>query len=161
MLNIRYPLRINVGFLIHASIGTNHVFQFDVPVAELSQDLTLTELKGKAKVSRTQQGLLVEAEFSGVVPQECVRCLEPFNLNVQTQFDELFAFRYRRNPESELYVPEDGHIDLGPLVRDYLILDQPIMPFCSPDCKGLCPVCGTNLNLAVCEHTQGHPEDDN
>lgn len=159
MTNPRYPLRINVGFLIHSPIGTNHDFEFDLPVAELSEDLILTELKGKARISRTQQGLLVEGDFSAQVPQDCVRCLAGFNQYVSADFDELYAFRYRRNPESELFVPEDGQIDLAPLVRDYLILELPIMPICNESCKGLCPLCGANLNETECEHA-GKPHND-
>jgi len=50
-------------------------------------------------------------------------------------------------------LPEDGHIDLSPLVREYMLLDIPIKPLCSTDCKGLCPVCGENLNETQCGHT--------
>ena len=45
--------------------------------------------------------------------------------------------------------------DLGPVVREYLLLEMPISPQCKADCKGLCDVCGANLNLGTCEH---HPE---
>jgi len=150
--NPRYPLRINIGFLIHSPIGTNHDFQFEVPDAEITPDFFVKELTGKARISRTQQGLLVEADFAGQVRQECVRCLEGYEQFVTTHFDELYVFRYRRNPESDLFVPDDGQIDLAPLVRDYLILELPIMPICKEECRGLCPMCGVNLNETQCEH---------
>jgi len=54
--------------------------------------------------------------------------------------------------ETELVVPDDGYINLAPLTRDYLLLELPIKPICRPDCKGLCPVCGVNLNETICEH---------
>lgn len=148
----RYPLRINVGFLIYQPIGTYRDFDFDLPDVELSPDFELNSLKGKAHISKTPQGLLVEAEFSGYLTQECVRCLEEYSQYLVTNFSELYAFRYRRNTESELYVPEDGQINLGPLVREYLMLEMPIKSICRPDCKGLCTVCGENLNITVCEH---------
>jgi uncharacterized protein len=148
----RYPLRINVGFLIYQPIGTSRDFAFDLPAVSLSPDFELNTLKGTARISRTPQGLLVEAEFSGNLLQECVRCLEEYYQPLHTKFSELFAFRYKRNTESDLYLPEDGQIDLGPLARDYLLLETPIKSICRPDCKGLCTVCGENLNLTVCEH---------
>lgn len=49
-------------------------------------------------------------------------------------------------------IPEDGNIDFGPILREYLLLEMPIKPLCKPDCKGLCTVCGENLNLTTCEH---------
>ena len=148
----RYPLRINVGFLIYQPIGTYHDFAFELPVVSLSPDFELNTLKGTAHISRTPQGLLVEAEFSGNILQECVRCLEEYSQPLQTKFSELYAFRYRRNTESDLYVPEDGQIDLSPVVREYLLLEMPLKSLCRPDCQGLCSICGENLNVTVCEH---------
>ena len=55
--------------------------------------------------------------------------------------------------ESELRFPEDGHINLGPLVREYMLLAKPINPVCKPECKGLCPICGENLNESNCNHS--------
>lgn len=148
----RYPLRINVGFLIYQPIGTYRDFDFDIPVVQLSPDFEVNTLKGTAHISRTPQGLLVEADFSGNLIQECVRCLEEYTQPLHTKLSELYAFRYRRNTESDLYVPEDGQIDLAPLARDYLLLEMPIKSICRPDCKGLCSVCGENLNDTICEH---------
>ena len=37
-------------------------------------------------------------------------------------------------------------LDLAPLLREYLVLDIPSRPLCRPDCRGLCPECGNNLN---------------
>lgn len=155
----RYPLRINVGFLVHQPIGTSHDFEFNLPLVQLSQDFELTDFTGRAHISRTSQGLLVEAKFSGNLLQECVRCLDEFHQPLSANFTELFSFRYRRNVEAELFVPEDGHIDLAALARDYLLLEQPIKPICRPDCKGLCSYCGANLNETVCEH-QAQPVQD-
>ena len=152
MTQIRTPLRLNVGFLSTQPIGTYRDFSFDVPEIELSPDLFLSHFKGTTHISRTPQGLLVEAEFSGRLIQECVRCLEEYQQDVTANFTELFAFRYRRNPESDLFVPDDGYINLAPLARDYLMLELPIKPICRLDCKGLCVVCGANLNEEVCEH---------
>ncbi len=153
----RRPLRINVGFLINAPIGTSRDFSFEYPEVVLSQDLLLTNFKGVAHISRTPQGLLVEAEFEGKHTAECVRCLEEYHQLLHATYTELFAFKFRRSPESELIVPEDGHIDLGILTRDYLIVEMPIKPVCRPECKGLCMICGTNLNESTCEH-QGRVE---
>jgi len=94
----------------------------------------------------------VEADFSGNLLLECVRCLDEYHQSISANFAELFAFRYHRDAESELFVPEDGHIDLAQLARDYLLLEQPIKPICRPECKGLCSYCGVNLNETVCEH---------
>ena len=155
----RYPLRFNVGFLVHQPIGSSHDFSFDYPAVQLSTDFHLTQFNGTAHISRTPQGLLVEADLAGNLQLECVRCLDEYQQAISANFAELFAFRYRRNIESEQFVPEDGHIDLEPLARDYLLLEQPIKPICRPNCKGLCSYCGVNLNETTCEHQAQLVED--
>jgi uncharacterized protein len=44
----------------------------------------------------------------------------------------------------------DGQIDIAPLVMEALSLGLPMKPLCRPDCKGLCPTCGCNLNETKC-----------
>jgi len=148
----RLPLLINVGFFQNLPIGSYRDFLFEFPTLELPPDLSLTEFAASAHVSRTPQGLLFECQVATSTPLECVRCLEPFEQKLGSEFEEVYAYKTRNFTESGLYVPEDGNIDLGQLFREYLMLAMPIKPLCRPDCQGLCVVCGENLNLSTCEH---------
>jgi uncharacterized protein len=148
--NSRNLLRVNVGFIIHETPGYTRDFEFDFPFLDLSEDLQAKDFKGIVKFSRTQRGLLVEAKCSAVIATNCVRCLEATLTPVSSEFTELYAFDERTETESELIVPESGIIDLEPLVHDYLLLDIPKLPLCKPDCAGLCPICGENLNVTQC-----------
>jgi len=47
-------------------------------------------------------------------------------------------------------VSDDGWLDLTPLLREQAWVALPMKPLCRPDCKGLCPQCGANLNLESC-----------
>ncbi len=152
MAQTRYPLRFNVGFLFKAPFGSRRDFHFEFPVIRFSPDEEFSEFSGIAHISRTPQGLLVEGEFKGKVGVECVRCLAGFMQPLSTSFSELYAFDQRSVSESGLILPEDATIDLGPIVREYLLIEVPINPICRTDCKGLCPVCGEDLNQVVCEH---------
>ena len=64
----------------------------------------------------------------------------------------MYAFNDKSVSDSGLIVPENAQIDLQPLIRDYALLEIPISPTCKPDCKGLCPVCGQDLNMRDCGH---------
>jgi DUF177 domain-containing protein len=150
--NPRKPLRLNLGFLVSGPIGTSRDFDFDIPHFQVSDDLMLDAFRGTARVGRTPQGLLVQAEFEGKTGLECVRCLSPFSQYLQFDFTELYAFNSKSVTEAGLMVPEDQHIDLQPLVREYALLEIPINPLHNPECKGLCPVCGQNLNVGDCGH---------
>lgn len=154
----RYPFRINVGFLLHQPIGTSRDIHFDYPEVQLKPDLNLSDFSGVARVGRTPQGIFLQGAFQGTAPAECVRCLIDFKQPLRTSFEELYAFDKRSTTESGLTLPEDANIDLEPIIREYLLIEMPISPICQSDCKGLCPVCGVNLNEAFGEHH--HPEED-
>lgn len=158
MTNPRRPLRLNVGFLINAAVGASREFTFDYDKMRLGEDLTVTDFSGAATFSRTQQGLLLQGQFAGKLELECVRCLEMYAQALTWSFTDLYAFDKRSISESNLLVPEEGQIDLTPLLREYALLEIPIQPVCKPDCKGLCPVCGENLNRADCGHQPGGDE---
>jgi uncharacterized protein len=64
----------------------------------------------------------------------------------------MYAFTRNSITDSGLLLPDNHQIDLAPLVREYMLLDIPINPVCKPDCKGLCPICGNNLNETTCVH---------
>jgi uncharacterized protein len=155
----RFPLKFNVGFLLKQPIGTNRDIHFEYPQVTLKPDLNLTDFSGVARVGRTPQGILVQGQFQGRAPAECVRCLSGFEQPLHATFDELYAFDKRSVTESGLILPEDANIDLEPLVRDYLLIEMPISPLCREDCKGLCPICGQNLNEETGEHI--HSEEEN
>lgn len=154
--NPRKPLRLNVGFIINATAGYFRDFEFNLPELK-DEDSQLYDVDGVVKISRTPQGLYVQGNFSGSTPLECVRCLSEYTQPLAWEFGELYAFDQRSVTESGLFVPEDAHIDLQPLIRDFALLEIPIKPICKTDCKGLCTECGQNLNEKDCGH---RPEDD-
>lgn len=152
MTNPRYPMRINVGFLVSANAGYQREFEIYQPRLEEEDGFTLEEIDGQVRISRTPQGLLVEGKFQAYAQLECVRCLEMYQHLLNWDFVELYAFSPDNVTDSGLLVPEDAQLDLEPLVRDGALLEIPISPICQPNCKGLCIECGQNLNLGDCGH---------
>jgi uncharacterized protein len=146
------PLRLNIGFIIYQTVGYSREFPFEIPRIQLQPDLDLTNLVGFVRVTRTPQGLLVQVKMQALASSECVRCLTEYAHDLSVDFSELYAFNQRSVTDSNLILPEDGKIDLEPLLREYMLLEFPINPVCKPDCKGLCPICGENLNLITCNH---------
>jgi uncharacterized protein len=91
-------------------------------------------------------------DFKALIDLECVRCLNSFQQTLNINFTELYAFSQRYVTDSGLIMPETGIIDLAPVLREYILLEIPISPLCRPDCKGLCPLCGNDLNESTCYH---------
>lgn len=125
-------------------------FEFEQLV--LADGSVFNDLIGSIQLARTQNGLRSLVDFSANQQVECGRCLEPFWLNLRTKFEEIFTFHNKPLSEDEQVIPEDGNIDFEPLIRDYLLLETPINPVCREDCRGLCVICGQNLNEKECEH---------
>jgi uncharacterized protein len=148
------PLRLNVGFVVAQSAGFSRDFPFDIPQISIPPDLRLNSLNGLVRATRTPQGILLQADFHTIIDLECVRCLTDFQQTLMVNFTELYAFSQRYVTDSGLLMPETGIIDLTPVLREYALLEIPISPLCRPDCKGLCPICGNNLNESVCYHEE-------
>ena len=148
----RHALRINVGFLLNAPLGYSRDIHFDYPQIQFDDDLQLTNFNATIRVSRTPQGILVQSDFKGDAGAVCARCLTDTTQALHAEFSDLYAFNSRTTTESDLILRDDANIDLEELAREYLVLEMPISPLCKPDCKGLCPVCGENLNQTTCEH---------
>ena len=152
MTNPNEFFRLNVGFIVNQTIGYSREFQFASPNVHLDPDLDLEDLSGTARVTRTTQGLLLQGKMEASIRLECVRCLDSFSNRVGIEVTELYAFSPEDMTETGFLLPDDGRIDLAPLVREEMMLSIPIKPLCRPDCAGLCPVCGDNKNQVECNH---------
>jgi len=93
------------------------------------------------------EGILATGSVTAPWMGDCRRCLGPVTGQTTVDFRELFEGQPR---EGESYRLAGDHIDMEPLVREALLLDLPLAPLCSPDCAGLCPTCGADLNLGPC-----------
>jgi DUF177 domain-containing protein len=92
------------------------------------------------------EGVLVTGVASVAISGECVRCLGPVVDALEIDVQELFVYPGSEAAEDEASRMEGDLIDLEPLLRDSVVVELPFQPLCRPDCAGLCPRCGTNLN---------------
>lgn len=93
-------------------------------------------------------------QLQGLATMECRRCLAPASAEV----DEPASFVYAEagdtemdeDPDVFLIPPHAQELDLRPAVREQWLLASPAYLECRPDCKGLCPTCGAELNAGPC-----------
>lgn len=152
------PLRLNVGYLFNKPIGTSREIPVNAEQITL-EDLEVRDLESDVRLSRNREGLLLQVNVTAKVAAICSRCIADFFMPVSTEFEELYQFPSRHREETDLVLPENGYLDLIPLYREYLILALPIKRLCKTDCKGLCVICGANLNETVCEHPVKEDDD--
>jgi uncharacterized protein len=148
------PFHFNIGFLINQPIGYSRVLPFELDEIDMGDGLFLRAVNGSIDLIRTHDGLIARTVFNAEVESECSRCLKLFQEKIHSEFDEYFTFPYVEPSEDEIKVPENGNIDFKPILHDYFLMELSINPVCQPDCRGLCDICGQNLNQAVCEHHQ-------
>jgi len=148
------PFRINVGFLINQSIGFSREIPFSFGQYQFQDEENVENLVGTITLVRTQAGIQALVGFTALVNTQCVRCLEDFKQSLHTSFQELYTYAVEPLSEDEESIPEDGFLDFENSISDYLFLEYPMNPLCKPDCRGLCVVCGQNLNDCACEHVK-------
>ncbi|HLP23052.1 MAG TPA: DUF177 domain-containing protein [Microbacteriaceae bacterium] len=94
------------------------------------------------RLESVHEGILVTGEAFADAHGECGRCLDPMDIPVEVEFQELFAYH---QDEANEYVVQDDHVNLEPIIRDAVVLALPFQPVCRPDCPGLDPQTGLKL----------------
>lgn len=119
------------------------------------------DLAGDLLVEKCGTTLRLKGSLHFTVRQECSRCLKDYSAMV-VQPVELF---YRTgkledtHPGREVELNADdlnvityrgGELDIWPDIMESMELALPMKPVCSPECRGLCPGCGRDLNREQC-----------
>src|SRR4051812_28989107 len=114
-------------------------------------------------IVKDKQHFQLNGSVATVLELPCSRCLEPFTTAIDSHFDLRYqphAHPAESGHDAERQIEEDDlstafydddQIDLGQLMREQFYLALPMKPLCSDACRGLCPVCGINLNRGTCD----------
>lgn len=128
---------------------------------EFSHKLSSMSVKASASLSLSRFGpdIYIKGSAEARVEMQCGRCLEIYTDTVTAPI-EIALYRGHKTPhedEDEADEADDysirldsDEIDLGQLVEEHVLLNSPMRPLCSEKCKGICPVCGNNLNVEDC-----------
>jgi uncharacterized protein len=114
-----------------------------------------------ATAERAGLEVRVAGSLETTVELNCSRCLEPARCSVSKSFDLFFRqrdeFMFDEDDEIELNEKDTRtaffsgtQLAIGDILREQVLLALPMKVLCTLDCKGLCPQCGTNLNLKSC-----------
>jgi uncharacterized protein len=102
-------------------------------------------------------GVLVSVDLDAPLVAECGRCLEPVTDSLHVSLAELFV--YQPDPDDdEVPVLDGDFINLGPVLRDAVVLELPLNPVCNDDCSGLCTGCGERLDDLEAGHAHDDPD---
>jgi uncharacterized protein len=118
-------------------------------------------LKVDAHLEKVDDNVFVRAGFSGALQAHCVRCLGPFETKLESDFrltlmprsSEAAALENEREKEADdvdVVYYEEECFRLGDAVTEQVLLTLNLYPHCDEACKGLCSMCGRNLNTGTC-----------
>ncbi len=105
-----------------------------------------SSIEFELRLESVVEGVLVTGAAEVTLAGQCGRCLEPISFDEEIDLQELYLYPDKEPDDEEASRLEDDLLDLEPLLRDTVVLDLPYTSLCRPDCAGLCPDCGANLN---------------
>ena len=110
-------------------------------------------------IFKDKQAFRLAGRLQTTLELKCSRCLEPFAVPVDQEFDLRYQPHTANAGEGEREIEEDDlttafyekdQIDLGHLMHEQFVLALPMKPLCREACKGLCVHCGANFNTETC-----------
>lgn len=146
-------IKINVAQIKKRLVGEKS-FAFELTPAELEispQEMAIdgtVQLTGS--ISNAGDVLLLQAVMEAKVQRTCGRCLKEFTGVTKAEVVEKFYPASAENIENDAFVYDSDVIDITEPLREGLLLAEPMQALCKPDCRGLCPVCGADLNDGDC-----------
>jgi uncharacterized protein len=104
-------------------------------------------------VTRASSGTVLELAFDLTLHGPCFRCLADAELPLSLRLREYGAARPESDDDRTEYLVDDV-VDLSAWAHDSVVLALPDKILHDPDCAGLCPVCGKDLNVEPHEHVE-------
>jgi uncharacterized protein len=150
----------NISGLIQEGIGATREYDLDGVLESPERDPE--PVTGRVEMLRTDRGVLVRAQLRLVEPETCSRCLNPLQETLPIAFEEEFRTTVDvrsgqpsdEAPEEDEFLIDENHmLDLTEAIRQYREASAVMQPLCRPDCRGLCPRCGQDLNAGDCDCT--------
>ncbi|MDE6735845.1 MAG: DUF177 domain-containing protein [Desulfovibrio sp.] len=137
------------------------------PLKEFHMECRIEKpLVARLTVIPAEDGCLVRGSLTGEVVLPCNRCAEDAGVAIDTRFDEFEDIPPEERapgaaPDDASHVVYDRHapmLDLAAVCWEQFMLSLPVAPLCKEECKGLCPVCGANLNEGECGCEREHDD---
>lgn len=152
-------MEINVAQLLKEPTGSTRELHVD-EILCFDRNDDCHHIEGNVKLIRIAKGILVRGKFDTETQLTCGRCLRiftfPFVFEVDDEYypaiDIATGEPIDLSEDPSTFVIDEHHIlDLRELFRQSTLLGVPMKPLCRPECSGLCPECGADLNYETCD----------
>jgi len=142
-------MEINVNKLISGEVGetADYTLKEELPIPDKGN----AAIQGKVKLTRLDQSMLANFDITANITLNCDKCLESFRQQIPLNFEREYLIK-ETSTDPEVLTLKDKQLNTDSAITQEIIINLPLQAVCKPDCKGLCPVCGINLNRDTCEH---------
>lgn len=126
------------------------------------RDFSVDGIRVRFKVTKIGGAIAVEGRLESKIEMVCCRCLKTFTKDFGSDFRYIYLPFEKMPREEETEITEEDAgvsyyedvIDLAEIAVEQIVLGIPMKPLCGENCRGLCPYCGNDLNVADCGHEQ-------
>lgn len=155
-------MKLNVAQLMKSPVGTTREYDLEERIERVEDQALTRPVKVHLHLTRINDGLLARGDVETALETVCSRCVEPAEQVLGFHFEEQFRPTIDilsgqplkdedDDPANPLYTIDANHLmDVDEVIREGVVIETPMHPLCQPDCRGLCPTCGANLNQRAC-----------
>ena len=154
---MRYDIREQLG-----RHDAEITLDIDAPAPPGTDVEFVGSVTGRITLRNLGRELAAWGHLRAVALMPCARCVTEHEVPLDFDFSETVGLAQIDEPLSYTQVADDdvpspipildgGTVDLSELVRQLLVLHTPVRSVCRPDCRGLCPECGADLNETTCD----------
>ena len=144
----------NVSQLLKEPIGSSRHHQID----NIFGKEGINYIKGEVTLTNINRGIIAMGKMVADVSIPCSRCLNTANFQISFDLSDEFVpmtdthgYPSLAEDDDSFAIDYNNILDMSESIRQYVLLAIPAKPLCSPDCAGICPSCGRNLNQDPCE----------
>lgn len=101
------------------------------------------DVKAEGEYWSEDEKIFVSMHIEFSLEETCAKCLKPLEYSSVTESEVVFS---QSDEDEEYYLTDGMTVMLDKAVLDEISLNQPMQYLCKEDCKGLCPICGQDLN---------------
>ena len=153
-------MKLNVAQLMKSAVGSTREYDLEETFEEIDGQELTRPVQAHVHLTRINEGILARGDIETALRTECSRCVEPAEQSISFHFEETFRPTIdivsghpveAPDPDEPVFTIDANHVlDIDEVVRQGIVIETPMHPLCSPNCRGLCPVCGKNRNLGPC-----------
>ena len=133
----------------------------DLDIEEsIDTDIVLSPVSARLRIDKAGAEIMVRGDLRAEIKLTCSRCLKEFNGSLTVPVDVVYhpveELKDEAHPnevkseELDLDFYSGEELDLLDLIKEQVELNLPMKPLCDDACKGICPKCGTDLNVKSC-----------